>query len=320
MKCSKKATPSSLYEKHSKKIFSIDELLLRAINQGWDQRLQTIAEVCARNPQLTIEAMEERMEELAQQQLPDWYQNDFWAPEIDRILLAHASGGLESQRKAIQKIISKYPDLRRAPVQQRQRTLLRRLQPGKAHRGRKYEWTKELDADLQEAYERSGFEAAVTEVQEATGWPRAAIYRRCHKLGIPKQRKQNQRRWSAVDWKYTLDRLNHVPIAIIAKALRRSVKSVRRKVEAEGYTVRLEDDYTISRLAKELHVRPERVRQWIKEGKLKRGRNQRIKESVLRQFLKEHGDWFDPSVVEPDLRLLLLECRPKGNALSAASC
>lgn len=151
-----------------------------------------------------------------------------------------------------------------------------------------------------------------------TGWPRAAIYRRCRKLAIPKQREQKQRRWSAVDWKYTSDRLNHVPIATIAKALHRSVKSVRRKVEAKGYTVRLEDDYTVARLARELHVRPQRVRHWIQEGKLKRGRNQRIKESVLREFLKEHGHLFDLAIVEPDMRLLLLECQADDEALSAA--
>jgi transposase-like protein len=114
--------------------------------------------------------------------------------------------------------------------------------------------------------------------------------------------------------------LNHVPVSAIAKALHRSVKSVQRKVEAEGYKVRLEDDYTVSRLARELHVRPQRNRQWIQEGTLKRGRNQRIKESVLRQFLKQHGHLFDPAAVEPEVRLLLIECRSAGeDALSAAA-
>jgi transposase-like protein len=89
-------------------------------------------------------------------------------------------------------------------------------------------------------------------------------------------------------------------------------------VEAKGYTVRLEDDYAVSRLARELHVRPQRVRQWIQEGKLKRGRNQRIKEPVLREFLKEHAHLFDLAIVEPDIRLLLLECRPDDEAVSAA--
>jgi hypothetical protein len=317
MKLIRNATTESSCERHDETL-SIDELLLRAINQGVDQRLQTIGAIRARIPQLTIEAIEERMEELAKQQLPDWYRNDFWTPETDRILLAGVNMGLESERKAVQKILALYPDLRRETVRQRQRVLARRLETGKAYRGRKYEWTEELDEHLRRAYERSGRNAAVAEVQKATGWPRAAIYRRCHKLAIPKQREQKQRRWSAVDWKYTLDRLNHVPISIIAKALHRSVKSVRRKVEAEGYTVKLEDDYTVSRLARELHVRTQRVHQWMQDGKLKRGRNHRIKESVLREFLKENGHLFDLAVVEPDIRLLLLECRPDEEALSVA--
>jgi hypothetical protein len=238
---------------------------------------------------------------------------------MDRILLGGARGGLEAERKAVQKILAMYPDLRLETIQQRQHVLARRLPPGKARGGCKYEWTTELDAHLTSAYEKSGSEAAVTEMQRVTGWPRAAIYRRCHKIRIPKQQRPKQRRWSAVDWKYTTDRLNHVPVSAIAKAIHRSVKSVQRKVEAEGYKVRLEDDYTVSRLARELHVRPQRIRQWIQEGKLKRGRNQRIKESVLRQFLKENGHLFDPAAVEPDMRLLLTECRPVGeDALSAA--
>ncbi len=317
----KKNANAALSREEDTETVSIDELLLlKAINQGVDQRLETIAELRARNPEWTTEVIEQRMEELARRQLPDWYGNDFWTSEMDRILLAGVRGGLEGERKAVQKILAMCPDLRLETIQQRQRVLARRLQHGKTHRGRKYEWTERLDAQLQNAYEKSGGEAAVTEVERVTGWPRAAIYRHCHKLGISKQREQKQRRWSAVDWKYTSDRLNHVPVSSIAKALHRTVKSVRRKVEAEGYKVRLEDDYTVSRLARELHVRPQRVRQWIQEGKLKRGRNQRIKESVLCQFLKEYGHLFDPAAVEPDMRLLLIECRSaEEDALSAAA-
>jgi hypothetical protein len=319
MKRSKDTNAVSLCETNNTESASVDKLLRRAINQGIEQRSQTIAHLQARNPGWTVEAIEQRMEELASEQLPESYRNDFWISEMDRILLVGARGGLESERKAVQKILAKCPDLRREAIQQRQRMLARRLRPGKADRGRKYEWTADLDEHLKEAHEKSGCLAAVVEVEKLTGWPRAAIYRRCHKLGIPKKRDQKQRRWSAVDWKYTADRLNHVPIATIAKALHRSVKSVRRKVETEGYTVRLEEDYSVSRLARELHIRPQRIRQWIQEGKLKRGRNQRIKESVVRQFLKEHGHLFDPSVVEPDMRLLLLECRAKESRLSAGA-
>lgn len=319
MEREKNANPALAPEPKGADAVTIDGLLLKAINQGLDQRLETIAQLRDKNPEWTVEGIEKHLEELANQQLPDWFRNGFWTPEMDRILLAGARGGLEAERKAVQKILAMYPELRRETIRQRQRVLARRLQHGKADRGRKYNWTEELDEHLQSAYERSGSQAAVTEMQSVTGWPRAAIYRRCQKLGIPKQREQNQRRWSSVDWKYASDRLNHIPISIIAKALHRSVKSVRRKMEAEGYTVRLEDDYTVSRLARELHVRPQRIRQWLQEGKLKRGRNQRIKESVLRQFLKAYGHVFDPAVLEPDMRLLLLECRSTEDALSAAS-
>jgi transposase-like protein len=106
---------------------------------------------------------------------------------------------------------------------------------------------------------------------------------------------------------------------MIAKALHRSEKSVRRKVETEGYTVRFEDDYSVSRLARELHVRPERIRQWIETGQLKRGRNQRVKESLLRQFLKEHSNSFELNIMEPEIRLLLLECRSSDDRVLAAA-
>jgi hypothetical protein len=319
MKWEKNGHTAASSEK-DREVFDINGLLFRAINQGVEQRIETIADLRARNPDWTTEAIEQRMEELASQQLPACYRDGFWTSEMDRILLTGAHGGLEAERRAVQKILARHPDLRLETIQQRQRVLARRLPPGKNRRGRTYEWTKELDAHLTSAYEKSGGEAAVTELQRVTGWPRAAIYRRCYKIGIPKQERRQQRRWSAVDWKYTTDRLNHVPVSAIAKALHRSVKSVQRKVEAEGYKVRLEDDYTVLRLARELHVRPQRLRQWIQEGKLKRGRNKRIKESVLRQFLKQHGHLFDPAAVEPEMRLLLIECRPAGeDARSAAA-
>ncbi|MGH9771916.1 MAG: helix-turn-helix domain-containing protein [Candidatus Acidiferrales bacterium] len=219
----------------------------------------------------------------------------------------------------MRKILAMAPELRLQTIQQRQRALVRRVPAGKSRRSRRYNWTADLDRRLHESYEEAGLGVAVAEVEEMTRWPRAVIYRRCYKLGIPRERDHKQRRWSAVDWKYTLDRLNHVPIAVIAKALHRSVRSVRRKVETQGYTIRMEDDYTVSRLARELHTRPQTIRQWIQEGKLKRGRNRRIKESVIRQFLKEYGHLFDPALLEPDMQLLLLECRSKEEKLSAAA-
>ena len=155
---------------------SVDRLLRAAVNQAIDQRLQTIAELQSTNPELSVEAIERRMEDLAKEQLPDSHRSAFWTSEMDQILIAGSRGGLEAERKAVQKVLSILPDLRRGTIRQRQRALARRIQTGKSQRGRKYNWTAELDDRLQRACDRSGCKAAVSEMQKTTGWPRAAIY------------------------------------------------------------------------------------------------------------------------------------------------
>jgi hypothetical protein len=100
---------------------------------------------------VSVESIERRMEELANEQLPDSHRSNFWTSEMDKILMAGARRGLESERKAIQKVLAMRPDLRRGTIRQRQRVLARRIPIGKSHRGRKYGWTAELDDRLQRA-------------------------------------------------------------------------------------------------------------------------------------------------------------------------
>ena len=74
----------------------------------------------------------------------------------------------------------------------------------------------------------------------------------------------------AAERKYVIEHVNHQPVESIAKALARSVKSVRRKIEDMGLSGRSEEDYSV-KLAMDLHVRPSTIRSWIKEKRLKRG-------------------------------------------------
>jgi hypothetical protein len=121
MKDIENAKPVSLSKGDNTEIASVDKLLRKAINQGFEQRAQIIADVHAKNPDWTIEAIERRMEELAGQELPDWYRDDFWTSHIDRILVAGVRGGSESGRRAVQRILANCPELRREAIQQRQR-------------------------------------------------------------------------------------------------------------------------------------------------------------------------------------------------------
>jgi hypothetical protein len=64
-----------------------------------------------------------RMEEVARQGLPQWAQNEFWAEEVDPILLAGLERANRCRREAIAKALKEYPMLQIGAVSKRVRTL-----------------------------------------------------------------------------------------------------------------------------------------------------------------------------------------------------
>lgn len=290
----------------------IDFVLLVGMQGGKAGRDQAIERIRSVWPAIDREALRQRMEKLATAALPAYLQEKFWTPEMDRILIAGLQDGTQGQQASINKILRMHPGLRVALVRNRLRQLARRISREQTHRGIAFPWTPELDVHLMEAYTNGGLPAAVREVQQETGWPRHVICRRAHRLGIP-PREHHEQSWTAADRKYVIEHVNHQAIENIAKALDRSVKSVRRKIEEMGLSGRNEEDYNIKRLASDLHVRPATIRNWIEQNQLKRGRRGCIKERELAIFFRNHWQELRWNDLEPHIQAFILDCvQPKG--------
>jgi len=296
----------------------IDLVLLSGTQGGKVERSEAIIRIRRIWPKIDAQALSERMEQLASEGLPAYLQDKFWTPEMDGILKAGLKDGRQGQQAAINKILRMHPELRVALVRNRLRQLARRVPWDRTRRRTAYPWTPELDALLAEACTRSGLAANVTEVQEETGWPRHVIYRRAHRLGIPSG-EHHEQLWTAADRKYVVEHVNHQAVENIAKALGRSVKSVRRKIEEMGLSGRNEEGYSIRQLAADLHVRPSTVRAWINRNWLKRGRRGCIKERELVKFFRNHWQELKWNDLEPHIQAFILECvQPKREAAQAA--
>ncbi len=292
-------------------IEELDWVLLEGIQSGKRGRSDAIEGIRAVWPAIDAEALSERMQKLALNGLPAYLQDKFWTPEMDRILVGGLKDGTQGEQAAINRILRMHPELRVELVRHRLRQLARRVSREQAQRGIAFLWTAELDAHLMEVCTRDGLAAAVTQVQQETGWPRHVICRRAHRLGIP-SREHHEEPWTAAERKYVVEHVNHQPVESIAKALGRSVKSVRRKIEEMGLSGRSEEDYSVKRLAMDLHVRPSTIRSWIKEKWLKRGRRGRVKERVLITFFRKHGQELKQNELEPHVQAWILDCvRPK---------
>lgn len=285
----------------------IDLVLLEGIQRGAKGRDEAIAKIHTCWPKIGAEVLKGRLEELASSELPAYLQDEFWAGGLDRILLAGLKQGRQGEKTAINKVLKIHPGLRVEVIQRRLRRLARRVPEDKARRGITSAWTAALDGRLMEVHKQKNLAAAVTELQSVTGWPRHVIYRRAHKLGIPPQARRKQS-WTAADSQYVVEHVNHRSVESIAKALDRSVKSVWRKIEEMGLSGRREDGYSALRLARDLRVRPTTVRSWIRENRLKRGRDGHIKERTLIAFFKDYGHKLKWNQLEPGMQALLLEC------------
>lgn len=289
----------------------IDLVLLAGIQGGKAGRDQAIERIRLVWPAIDAEALGQRMERLASNGLPAYLQEKFWTPEMDRILIAGLQDGTRGQQTAINRILRMHPELRVELIRNRLRQLARRVSREKARRGSAFPWTPELDAHLVGAYAHGGLAAAITEVQQETGWPRNVIGRRAHRLGIPSH-EHHEQPWTAAERKFVVEHVNHQAVESIAKGLGRSEKSVRRKIEEMGLSGRSEEDYNVKRLAMDLHVRPSTIRNWINRKWLKRGRRGCIKERELATFFRNHRHELKWNELEPHIQAFILDSvRPK---------
>src|SRR5579862_1655814 len=133
-----------------------------------------------------------------------------------------------------------------------------------------------------------GINAAASEIQRLTGFPRDAVLRQGHKLGIAKPGVHSTRPWTAAELRFLVESVQHLPVNAIARELHRTEKAIWRKVGELGLSAKCVEGFTITEVLTKLHVWHTRLKLWIEQGRIKVGRNHRITERSLRSFLREH--------------------------------
>jgi hypothetical protein len=218
---------------------------------------------------------------------PSRIDGKFWRTEVDPILLSGIRNANRLERATVDKVLRRFSELRIGTIWARLRRL-QEQQRDSGHAGPPFRWTGELDDRLIRIHEEAGLSAAVSSVQSLTGWPRKAILRRAHKLGLPTRTLGTRRPWTMVEFRFAIESLNHMSVREIAEELGRSEKAVWDMVGQRGIPARFQDGYTMRELAEKLHVRRLRVQKWVEAGLLHRKRNGRIDEASLQSFLYGH--------------------------------
>jgi hypothetical protein len=120
----------------------------------------------------------------------------FWKP-LDHLLVEGIRKANQCEREAVDKALSAFSELRIATIWAR----LRRLRY-KQEGSRPFLWTQDLDGRLLRVHRQAGLSASVSDIQNLTGWPRRAILRRAHKLGLPTAPARNRRRWTMAELRF----------------------------------------------------------------------------------------------------------------------
>ena len=136
--------------------------------------------------------------------------------------------------------------------------------------------------------------ALITKLVEQSGNPRWACRRFARRMGV--RGKRAQRPWTTAEQQRLLKLLDLNPIPEIARLMRRSQSSIWHMLYRLGANAKMgKDSFTKYTLAVALHVRPEKIQEWISRGWLKAQKIQAgsgVREIITGedfcQFCKEH--------------------------------
>jgi len=141
------------------------------------------------------------------------------------------------------------------------------LKPGQR---RQFRWSKQ-ERDLVLAQLNASavhFSALISSLEQMSGNPRWACRRFARALGVKARR--TQRNWTSQERQRLVKLLDLYPVPEISRLLRRSESSIWHMVSRVGANAKIgRDSFTIYSLAFALHVRPEKVQDWIARGWLK---------------------------------------------------
>jgi hypothetical protein len=109
----------------------IDNVLVQGIFGRSGTKSGSVDRIHAVWPKLTVAWLRDRMEEVARASLPRWVQNEFWATEVDPILLVGLDRATRFRREAVDKVLRACTGLQIGTVWARLRVLrnLRNREP-----------------------------------------------------------------------------------------------------------------------------------------------------------------------------------------------
>src|SRR5512146_2233034 len=181
-----------------------------------------------------------------------------WLPEMDRLLIVGVQAGPAFKRKAINKILEKFPQLTRGDCWSRIRHLRR---------------TSELPA-LQ---------------PQTTEPPKSRTSESAIRLPA--------RRWTAAEDDRLMDWAGYETVAKIAQRLNRSERAVRFRLGALSVSARVTDGWSLRSLQKTLRVSPATLRRHVGMGEL-RVKDARVSASSVAACFEKIRVSLDPAVAE----------------------
>jgi hypothetical protein len=272
--------------------------------QGKDTVVRTIVSLW---PRLQAETLRQRLEALADHGTPVWAKPEFWNGPLKEILLGGVHGGREKERRAVDKVLRLYPELRLGVVMAQLRRVRAEVHRARGRRRQRFPWTPDLLRRLKEACETLGISDGVSQIQDQTGWPRDAILRRAHLAAEVPLKTKASTAWSASERRYIIEHAGHISAPAMAKELSRSVESVVCKMKHLGLSTAKDEGFTVSKLAAEWHVRRATISRWIKTGWMRRGKDGRVAERSVRSFCRQHKEQLKWERLEPHTRAWVLE-------------
>jgi hypothetical protein len=132
---------------------------------------------------------------------------------------------------------------------------------------REYRWSKVAREFVRANLAASGKELSnlLTRLEEESGNPRWACRRFVRRMGI--EAKRPQRSWTIQEQQRLMKLLDLHPVKEIAQLMRRSESSIWHMLKRLGANAKMgKDSFTKYTLGVALHVRPEKVEEWIGRG------------------------------------------------------
>jgi hypothetical protein len=166
---------------------------------------------------------------------------------------------------------------------------------------RKHDWTPEIDERLRAIYAQHGHDRKevgrlLKQLTQSSGIPNNALRTRASNNGWTCWR---YRSWRKEEIAFLMEHAGSKTISRIARELKRKPGSVKAVAQRLRLSLRVEEGYAQTELARLLHVQWQRVQRWISRGWLRvDAETGRITEESVRRFIFSYPEEYSLKMVE----------------------